>query len=64
MGENMVEQICQNSKIDCFAGISREGITCKLLAKTNYHDYSHSSHILCTWLTSRDNFSRNPLGLQ
>ena len=35
VGENVVEQIWQNSKTDCFAGISQEGPTCETLAKSN-----------------------------
>ena len=63
VGEDMVEQICQNSKTKCFMGISWEGLTRKLVAKTSCHDSSHSSHVFCTWLTSQDIFSRNPLVL-
>ena len=63
VGEDMMEQISQNSKTECLAGISWEGLTRELLAKTKYHDSSHSNHVLYTWLTSQDNFSRNPLGL-
>ena len=66
--EDMVEQIWKNSKIECFTGISWEGLTCELLAKTSCHDSSHSSHVLSTWLISLDSFSRifsrNPLSLQ
>ena len=36
VGENVVEQIGQNSKTDCFAGILREGLTRETLAKTSY----------------------------
>ena len=35
-GEDVVEQIRQNSKTDYFAGISWEGLTHKTLAKTSY----------------------------
>ena len=68
VGEDMVEQICQNSKTECFASISREGLTHELLAKTNCHNSLHFSHVLYKWLTSQDSFSRifsqNPLGPQ
>ena len=51
IGEDMVEQICQNSKIESFVSISREGPTREILAKTlDYHDSSLSSHVLYTWL--------------
>jgi len=33
VGEDMVEQICQYSKIESFTGISWEGLTHELLAK-------------------------------
>ena len=36
VSENVVEQIGQNSKTDCFAGILREGLTRETLAKTSY----------------------------
>ena len=58
VGEDIMEQICQNSKTECFAGISREGLTHEILAKTSCHDSLHSSHVLCTWLTSQEVFSR------
>ena len=29
----------------------------KILVKTSYHDSLYSSHVLCTWLTSREGFS-------
>ena len=35
VGENVVEQIGQNSKTDSFAGILWEGLTCETLAKTS-----------------------------
>ena len=35
VGENVVEQKGQNSKTDCFAGISQEGPTCETLAKSS-----------------------------
>ena len=57
VGEDMVEQICQNSKTEIFTGISREGFTHELLAKTSCHDFLHSSHVFYTWLTSREDFS-------
>ena len=34
VGEDVVEQIGQNSKTNCFAGISREGLTRETLVKT------------------------------
>ena len=50
VGEDIVEQICQNSKTECFAGILREGLARKILAKTSCHDSLLSNHVLCTWL--------------
>ena len=50
VGEDIVEQICQNSKIECFTDISREDLTCEILVKTSFHDSSHSCHVLSTWL--------------
>ena len=50
VGEDIVEQICQNSKTECFTGISWESLTRKILAKTSCHNSLHSSHVLCTWL--------------
>ena len=35
VGKNVVEQIGQNSKTDCFAGISQEGLSRKIFAKTS-----------------------------
>ena len=35
VGRDSVYQIWQISKIECFAGISREGLICKTLVKTN-----------------------------
>ena len=35
VGEDVVEQIGQNSKTDCFADISQKGLTRETLAKTN-----------------------------
>ena len=35
VGENVVEQIGQNSKTNYFTGISREGLTHKTLGKSN-----------------------------
>ena len=35
VGEDIVEQIGQNSKTDCFAGISLEGLTRETFAKTS-----------------------------
>ena len=52
VGEDIVEHICQKSKIEYFAGILREGLTHELLVKTSYHDSLHSNHVLYTWLTS------------
>ena len=34
-GEDIVEQIGQNSKTDCFTDILQKGLTCEILAKTN-----------------------------
>ena len=36
VGEESVYQIVQTGKIECFTGISREGITHKILVKYNY----------------------------
>ena len=36
VGEDVVEQIGQNSKTNCFASISRKGLTRETLAKTSY----------------------------
>ena len=35
VGKDVVEQIGQNSKTDCFAGILRKGLTYETLEKTN-----------------------------
>ena len=35
VGEDVVEQIGQNNKTDCFTGISREGLTRETLPKTS-----------------------------
>ena len=40
VGKDMVYQIWQNSKIECFASILQEGITCEILVKTSYHHLS------------------------
>ena len=37
VGRDMVYQIRQNSKTECFTGISRECLTREILAKINYH---------------------------
>ena len=43
VGEDMVEQICQNGKTECLAGISRKGLARELLAKTSCHGSSQDS---------------------
>ena len=48
VGEDIVEQICQNSKTECFASISSEDLTHEILAKTSFHDCLHSYHVLHT----------------
>ena len=40
VGRDMVYQIWQNSKTECFAGISWEGLTCEILLKTSCHHLS------------------------
>ena len=35
VGEDIVEQISQNSKTECFVGISQEGLTHEILTKTS-----------------------------
>ena len=37
MSRDRVYQIWQNSKIECFVGISLEGLTCETLTKTSCH---------------------------
>ena len=37
MGRDLVYQIWQIGKIECFTGISREGLTCETLVKTSCH---------------------------
>ena len=34
-----------------------KALPAKILAKTSCHDSLYSSHVLCTWLTSREGFS-------
>ena len=46
VGEDIVEQIGQNSKTDCFAGISREGLTRETLTKTSCLHPVLTLHIL------------------
>ena len=61
VGEDVVEQIWQNRKTECFAGISWEGLTHETLVKTNCHYlsyFSHSSHVLSTCFTSQEGYSR------
>ena len=53
MGKDLVKQTRQIRQIECFASISREGLTHETLAKTlgcTCHDSSHSSHVLYTCL--------------
>ena len=50
VGKDIMEQICQNSKTECFVGILQESLTHEILTKTNCHDSSHSYHMLSTWL--------------
>ena len=53
VGKDMVYQIWQNSKTECFTGISQEGLTCETPAKlavTICYNSLHSSHVLSTWL--------------
>ena len=59
VGKDLVKQTWQISQIECFASISREGLTRKTLVKTpGWHDFSSSSHVLYTWLISWVSFSR------
>ena len=61
VGRDLVYQIWQIGKTECFAGISQEGLTHKTVMKTNCticHDSSHSSHVLSTYFTSQKGFSR------
>ena len=37
VGKDMVEQINQNSKTECFANISQESLTREIVAKTSCH---------------------------
>ena len=37
VGQEIMNQICQNSKIECFAGILWEDLICEILVKTNCH---------------------------
>ena len=46
VGEDIVEQIGQNSKTDCFAGISWEGLTRETLMKTSCLHPILTLHIL------------------
>jgi len=51
VGKDLVKQTWQINQTECFTSISREGLTCKTLAKTpGFHDSSHSNHVLYTWL--------------
>ena len=45
VGEDVVEQIGQNSKTDYFAGISQEGLTRETLAKPSYLHLILTLHI-------------------
>ena len=45
MGRDRVYRIWQNSKIECFAGISLEGLTCETLTKTSCHYPVMTFHI-------------------
>ena len=48
MGTESVYQIAQSSKTKCFAGVSKEGLTCEILTKITVSictDFSHSSHV-------------------
>ena len=40
VGKDMVYQIWQNNKIECFTGISRKCLTREIFAKTNCHHLS------------------------
>ena len=53
--------LIKNLQVECFATVSREGLTRETLAKmTTWHDSSTSSHVLLTWLF-RDLASRELL---
>ena len=54
VGIESVYQIVQTGKTECFAGVSREGLTHELLAKHSCTDSSHSSHVQGTCFTSQD----------
>ena len=61
VGRDLMYQIWQIGKTECFVGISREGLTRETFAKTAIiicHDSSHSSHVLSTCFTLREGFSR------
>ena len=45
VGKDMVEQISKNSKIECFASISWEGLTREIVAKPNCHQIFMTLHI-------------------
>ena len=51
VGTESMYQIVQSGKIECFAGVLQEGLTCELLAK---HSSSHSSHVQGTCIISQD----------
>ena len=54
VGKDLVKQTWQISQTECFTSISQEGFTRETLVKTPcYHDSSHSSHVLYTWLLRR-----------
>ena len=36
VGTESVYQIVQSGRIECFAGVLREGLICEILAKHNY----------------------------
>ena len=40
VGRDLVYQIWQIGKIECFSGISRKGLTCETLGKTSCHHLS------------------------
>ena len=57
-----VYQIVQFGKTECLAGVSRKGLTRKILAKTAVSictDSSHSSHVQGTCITLLDAKSRD-----
>ena len=53
VGRDLVYQIWQISKIECFVGISQEGLTREILTKTNYH------HLL--WLFAFQSYAEHML---